>query len=190
MWGLLQRSLSKLNIWCQCCERCCHQRYSGLRNLRRAGNNFRYLTYVKGVVAVPQRLEVGEDSLKIVDSFRYLGDCISCGGGVKSAVRDRISCAWSKWRELACVRLALLYAAETWALKKRLEGLLASCDHRMLRHMSRVRWQGKITNKEIRRRSGVENFENVLRKTRLRWFGHVKHRDENSIVKRAMEVEV
>ena len=32
---------------------------------------------------------------------RYLGDVISCGGGVESAVRDRISGAWSKWRELA-----------------------------------------------------------------------------------------
>ena len=43
-----------------------------------------------------QRLELGEDSLEIVDSFR---DAILCGGGVQSAVRDRISCAWSKWRE-------------------------------------------------------------------------------------------
>ena len=86
---------------------------------------------VREVVAVPQRLEVGEDSLEIVDSFRYLGDVISCGGGVESAVRDRISCAWSKWRELAsllvnhsipleerakvycaCVKPALLYAAK------------------------------------------------------------------------------
>ena len=25
---------------------------------------------------------------------------------------------------------------------------------------------------------------------RLRWFGHVKHRDENSILRRAMELEV
>ena len=29
---------------------------------------------VREVVAVPQRLEVGEDSLEIVESFRYLGD--------------------------------------------------------------------------------------------------------------------
>ena len=42
-----------------------------------------------------------EDSLEIVDSFRYLGDVISCGGGVESAVRNRISCASSKWREMA-----------------------------------------------------------------------------------------
>ena len=33
----------------------------------------------------------------------------------------------------ACLRPALLYAVDTWALTERLEGLLASCDHRMLR---------------------------------------------------------
>ena len=32
-------------------------------------------------MAVPWRLEVGEDSLEIVDSFQYRGDVISCGGG-------------------------------------------------------------------------------------------------------------
>ena len=90
---------------------------------------------------------------------------IPCGGGVKSAVRDRMSCAWSKWRELAsllvnhtipleerakvycaCVRLALLYAVETWTL--------------------------------------------TLKKIRLRLFDHVKRRDENSILGRVMELEV
>ena len=49
------------------------------------------------VVEVPRRrLEVGEDILEIVDSFRYFGDVILYGGGVESALRDRISCAWSK----------------------------------------------------------------------------------------------
>ena len=43
-------------------------------------------------MVVPQRLEEGEDRLEIVDSFHYLGDVISCGGGVELAVRDRISC--------------------------------------------------------------------------------------------------
>ena len=47
-------------------------------------------------MVVPRRLEVGKDSLEIKDSFRYLGDVISCGEGVESAVRDRISGAWSK----------------------------------------------------------------------------------------------
>ena len=60
---------------------------------------------------------------------------------------------------------------------ERLEGLLASCDHRMLRYMSRVRWQDKIT------------YEHRLRKTRLRWFTHIKRRDGNSILRRATELE-
>ena len=72
----------------------------------------------------------------------------------------------------------------------RLEGRLASCDHRMLRYMSRVRWQDRITSEEVRRRCEVENLENRLRKMRLRWFGHVKRRDENSILWRAVEMEV
>ena len=34
-------------------------------------------------MVVPQRLEVREDSFEIVDSFRYLGVVISCGGKVE-----------------------------------------------------------------------------------------------------------
>ena len=73
---------------------------------------------------------------------------------------------------------------------ERLEGLLASCYHRMLRYMSRLRWQDRITNEEVRRRCGTDNFEHRLRKMRFRWSGHVKRRDENSTLRRAMEPEV
>ena len=54
---------------------------------------------------------------------------------------------------------------------------------------TRIRWQDKITNEEVRRRFGVENPEHRLKKIRLGWFGHVKRRDENSILRRAMELE-
>ena len=36
----------------------------------------------------------------------------------------------------------------------------------------------------------MENLEHRIMKMRLRWFGHVKCRDENSILSRAMELEV
>ena len=55
--------------------------------------------------------------------------------------------------------------------------------------MSRVRWHNRITNEEVRRYV-IENLEYRLRKTRLRWFGLVKHRDENSILRSAVELEV
>ena len=47
-----------------------------------------------------------------------------------------------------------------------------------------------LTNKEVRRRCGVENLEYRLRKMRLRWFGPVKHRDENNILRRVIKLEV
>ena len=48
-------------------------------------------------------------------------------------------------------------------------------------------WE-RIINEEVRRRCGVENLEHRLRKTKLRWFGHVKCRDENIILRSAMEL--
>ena len=36
----------------------------------------------------------------------------------------------------------------------------------------------------------MENLEHRLRKMRFRSFGHVKHRDENSILRKAVELEV
>ena len=36
----------------------------------------------------------------------------------------------------------------------------------------------------------MEDLKHKLRKMRLKWFGHVKCRDENSIRRRAIELEV
>ena len=46
-----------------------------------------------------------------------------------------------------------------------------------------------VTNEEVRR-CGVENLKHRLRKMRLRWFARVKCWDENSILRRVMELEV
>ena len=42
----------------------------------------------------------------------------------------------------------------------------------------------------LKARCWMENLEHRLRKMRLRWLGHVKRRDENSILRRAMELKV
>ena len=47
-----------------------------------------------------------------------------------------------------------------------------------------------LTNKEARKRRGVENLEHRLRKMGLRWFGQVKGRDAKSILGRLMKLEV
>ena len=63
-----------------------------------------------------------------------------------------------------CEACIATYVAETWALTEKLDGLLASCDHRMLKYMPRVQWQDWITiNEEVRRRYGMENLKNRLK---------------------------
>ncbi len=130
---------------------------------------------------------MGESPVEVVDNFCYLGDAIRYEGGAEAAVRGRIACTWKSWRELAsslvnqniplgsraqvyraCVRSVILYGAETWAMTKQCEALLIRYDVRMLRYVMGIRWQ------EVVRRSGLKGLEELLRRNRLRWFGHVR----------------
>jgi len=63
-------------------------------------------------------------------------------------------------------------------LTGKLEGILKSCDRRMLRYMARVRWQDSISSKEMAKRCGLKMIQDKLRQKRLQWFGHVKRETE------------
>ncbi len=73
---------------------------------------------------------------------------------------------------------------------KQLEALLIRCDVRMLRYLMAIKWQDGISNEEVVRRNGLEGLEELLHKTRLRWFGHVRRREEEHILRRALNFEV
>ncbi len=115
-------------------------------------------------------------------------------------MRAGVAAAWRRWREVAsllvnrsmglknrgnvweaCVRSALLYGAETWALKDRLMDLLRSCDHRILRYMAGVRWQDRRSSKEVAEMCEVEDLSVKLTKRRLRWFGHIGRAREGAL---------
>ncbi len=87
------------------------------------------------------------------------------------------------------MRSVLLYGAETWAMTKQLEALMIPCDVRMLRYLMGIRWRDGVSNEEVVRRSGLEGLEEVLHKVRLRWFGHVRRREEH-VLKQAVNFEV
>ena len=67
---------------------------------------------------------------------------------------------------------------------------MRSCDTRMLRYMTNTRREDQVPNDEVERRCGLESLVVVLKRARLRWFGHVVRRDEGDILKRAMNFEV
>ena len=102
------------------------------------------------------------DGMENVDRFCYLGDMLNSGGGIESATIMRVQCAWSKFRELsglltrrevlklkgkvyaACVRSAMLYGSETWAMNAEQTARFDRMEMRMVQWMSgvslRERW--------------------------------------------------
>ncbi len=185
---------------CMNCNKWCHQRCSGLRHLRGV-QNFVCPRCVGreeeegvdgGDDAKDAGLVVNGGELEEIQQFCYLGEVLDCEAGVERGVKARVAAAWGRWREIssllvnrnielrsrgrvyeACVRSALLYGAETWALTNRLMEVLR-CDRRMLRYMAGVRWQDGRSSGEVAEMCGVEDLSAKLRQRRLRWFGHVE----------------
>ena len=210
--GCCGKNVGVNSILCTECGKWCHKRCSGLRNVNAAGENYKCPRCVRGnreQRQEEQTMEVDGGNLEIVDQFCYLGEMMACEGGAGEAARIRIAAAWNKWREIssllvnktiplrnragiycACVRPVMLYGAETWATTKVIEKKISSSDQRMLRHMAHVKWEDRVPSEEVRRRCGVKNIVDIMRRSRLRWYGHVKRREEDHVLRRALEMEV
>ena len=48
-------------------------------------------------------------------------------------------------------------------------------------------WSKTLWNEEIRKRCGVVDIADKVKKVRLRWYGHVIRRDEVELVKNIVE---
>ena len=75
------------------------------------------------------------------------------------------------------VRPALMYGAETWALKKALENKLEVAEMRMFRWMCRITKLDKIRNERIRRKAKVGEIAKEVQERRLKWYGQVIRRE-------------
>ena len=135
---------------------------------------------------------MGQD-LECVDKFCYLGDMIAAGGGAEEASRARVRCAWAKFRELApiltsrgaslkvkgkiyrtCVQTVLVYGSETWPVKTEDVQRMERTERMMIRWMCGVSLKNRISSAELYGRLGVEEVADVMRRGRLRWFGHLE----------------
>ena len=137
--GVCGKGVGRNSIKCTNCLSWIHQKCSGVHgSLSSSEATFKCKSCVKGQVDNDSccELTIGADKFERVGKFCYLGDVINADGGVESASVARIRCAWKKFRELlpiltgrgvslklkgqvyaACVRSAMLYGSETWAIK-------------------------------------------------------------------------
>ena len=82
------------------------------------------------------------------------------------------------------VRPAMMYGAETWALKKIHEKRLEVAEMRMLRWSCGVTRLDRIRNEVIRNKIKVTEVSKKIQERRLQWYGHVERRDEDYVGKR------
>lgn len=132
---------------------------------------------------------LGKKALEEVSSFRYLGSFIRDDNQLDTEITSRIAKASASFGMLrvrvwdshdlklltkisvykAIILPILLYASETWCLYKRDIKRLDTFHLRCLRKILNVRWQDRIPNTEILRRTRTDGIEYMLIRGQLRW---------------------
>ena len=88
------------------------------------------------------------------------------------------------------VKPALLYGMETVTVTQRQVGKMEGAELKMVRWALGVTRKDKIRNKYVRGTAKIAKLGDKLRNARLRWYGHVKSREEDYVGKRMMEMAV
>ena len=88
------------------------------------------------------------------------------------------------------VRPTMLYGMEMVAVTERQVGKIEVAELKMVRWALRVTRKDKIRNEYVRGTSKIAKLGDKLRNVRLRWYGHVKRREEDYVGTRMMEMAV
>ena len=74
----------------------------------------------------------------------------------------------------SCVRPCMIYASEAWAIRKEDVNRMVSVERQMVRRMCNVTLNDKQRSNSLLDKLGIDPIEEVVRRGRLRWFGHVE----------------
>ena len=212
--GVCGKGVGSNSVLCTECGKWVHHRCSHLQNVLAARDYVcpRCVRLRNGPITQPEDVIIGPeegDVVEEVESFCYLGTLVDREGGVERAVRARVAAAWAKWREIAglltnkriplksrahiyetCIRSVLLYGAESWPLTQRLEKCIQSCDRRMLRYLTGVSLLDRVRSADVAKRCGLDEIQDVMRRRRLQWYGHVQRRGEGEALSIVRDWEV
>ena len=87
-------------------------------------------------------------------------------------------------------RPAILYGMDTVAVTEKQMGKMEVAELKMVRWALGVTRKDKIRNEYVRGTAKIAKLGDKLRNARLRWYGHVKRREEDYMGKMMMEMAV
>jgi hypothetical protein len=140
-----------------------------------------------------------------VSEFQYLGSMLTENGSSVKDINRRISLGAFKFNELqkpvwsqrnislrtkiqiykATVSAIVLYGAESWTCSENEYSRLNAFNTRRLRSILGKK-ASEIHNKELYKITGMPSYEDLIRKYRLRWAGHVRRLNDCRIPKKLM----
>ena len=150
------------------------------------------------------------DEVETVNGFCYLGDRLNASGGCEAAVTARVKIDWIRFRECGelllgnrfpmkmkgkvyrcCIRSAILYGSETWCLKENEKAILRRTERAMVRAIcGRKVVDRKTTDEQIDMLGLKETIDRLATANEVRWHGHVLRRDDDSVLRVALDLEV
>ena len=127
-----------------------------------------------------------------------------------SAVTARVKIGWMKFRECgelllgrrfslkmkgmvyrSCVRSAMLYGSETWCLRENEMIISRRTERAAVRSMCGVKLEDRKNAEDLMKMLGLkETLDKMAQANGVRWYGHAVRRDEESILKKAMMLQV
>ena len=142
-----------------------------------------------------------------VTEFQYLGSTLQSDGDMTTEINKRNQCGWNTWRKMSgilcdkrvpphvkgkihktIVQPAMLYGMETVSVTSSHVKKLEVTEMKMCRWACGHTLRGHVRNYDIRKKLKVENITEKCRKARLRWFGHVKGRDQEYVGRKTLEM--
>ena len=151
-------------------------------------------------------IQLGNNDLKVSESFTYLGSVISNTATLDKEITTRIQKAAKSfgtlkdrvWKDRnitlntklavykAIVLPTLLYGSQAWVTYQRHILKIESFHLRCLRCIAGVRWQDRITNTEVLKLTNSKSIRGLISSNRLKWLGHVSRMTEVRIPKQLL----
>ena len=145
--------------------------------------------------------------LPLVTEFKYLGSTLLSDGDMSTEINKRTQCGWNNWRKMSgvlcdkrvpphvkgkihkmIVQSANLYGMETVQVTSSHVNKLEVKEMNMCRWACGHTLRDHVRNENIKKRMKVESIAERYRKARLRWFGHVKRRDQDYGGRKTLEM--
>ncbi|KAK6749797.1 hypothetical protein RB195_002043 [Necator americanus] len=136
-------------------------------------------------------IRVDGTELNKVNCFKYLGSKVTSTGDIDQEGRARVNTAWMKWKMTtgdgcaSCCSLRMRVLADDESLGKS-AARYGDADVEVDDRCNAKR----ESNDTVRSIFGVVPITEKMKEARLRWFGHVLRREEDSVAKTALKLDV